>query len=245
MARRFTDSGRKYLILGIFAVAMGAFEAIVVIYLRQIYYPQGFEFPLNLFSSKMLSIELFREFSTILMIAAVAFLASRDSLKRFAWFLYIFAVWDIFYYIFLKFLIEWPPSLLTWDILFLIPVTWVGPVLAPLICSITMIFMTFCIIYPQDKGRRVRMTGLDWMLIISGAMAIFWSFIKDYFFIIFRSGFLGSFWNIAEKNNYNLAVSKYIPSNFNWHIFIAGEVFILAGLFLLLRRTLRANTAYC
>ncbi len=244
MVRRFNDSGRKFLILAIYALAMGAFEAIVVIYLRRIYYPQGFEFPLSRFSSKMLSIELFREFSTILMIAAVAFLSDRDNLKRFAWFLYIFAVWDIFYYLFLKILIGWPPSLLTWDILFLIPVTWVGPVLAPLICSITMIFMTFCIIYPQDKGYRLRMTGLYWMLIISGALAIFWSFIKDYFFIIFRSGFLGSFWNIAGNSKYNLAVSKYIPSNFNWHIFIAGEVFILAGLFLLLRRALRTKLAY-
>lgn len=239
MERKLTDSGKKFLILAVFAVAMGAFEAIVVIYLRRIYYPEGFEFPLKLFSSKMLSIELLREFSTILMIVSVAFLSARDALKRLAWFLYIFAVWDIFYYFFLKMLIGWPPSILTWDILFLIPVTWIGPVLAPVICSITMIFMTICIIYPQDRGYRVRMTGLEWLFVISGSFMILWSFTKDYLLIIVRGGFWRDFLNMAENSGFRLAVSGFIPTNFSWYTFAAGEILILAGLFLLLRRTLR------
>ncbi|MCD6378909.1 hypothetical protein J7M07_00505 [bacterium] len=242
MARRFTDSGRRFLILAGYSVAMGVFEAIVVIYLRRIYYPQGFEFPLRQFSSKMLSIELLREFSTILMIIAVAFLSARDGLKRFAWFLYIFAVWDISYYISLKLLIGWPPSLLTWDILFLIPVTWAGPVLAPAICSITMLLITFSVIYLKDRGYSIRMAGFHWVLIISGGLVIFWSFIKDYFLIITRGGFLGDFWNLAENIRFNQTVSNYTPSTYNWFLFAIGEILILAWLFLLFKRASRTNT---
>jgi hypothetical protein len=242
MARRSTDSGKRFLILAIYGVAMGALEAIVVIYLRRIYYPQGFEFPLKQFSSKMLSIELLREFSTILMIISVAFLSARDGLKRLAWFLYIFAVWDIFYYIFLKLLIGWPPSLLTWDILFLIPVTWVGPVLAPVICSITMLCITFSIIYLQGRGYSIRMAGFDWVLIITGALVIFWSFIKDYSLIIIRGGFLGDFWNLAGNSKFDQATSKYTPLSYNWLLFAIGEILILVWLFLLFKRASRTNT---
>jgi len=241
MTRRLTDSGRKYLILAVYGIAMGAFEAIVVIYLRRIYYPQGFEFPLRQCSPKMLSIELLREFSTILMIVTVAFLSTRDNLKRVAWFLYIFALWDIFYYVFLKILIEWPPSLLTWDILFLIPVAWTGPVLAPVICSITMMLMAFLIIYTKDKWNKVRMTGLDWALIISGSLVIIWSFIKDYFLIIIRSGLLKDLVNFTENRKFDKTILMYTPLNFNWFFFSAGEIIIMTGLFLFFKRALREN----
>lgn len=239
MTRRITDSGRKYLILSIYGIAMGAFEAIVVIYLRRIYYPDGFKFPLRLFSSKMHLIELLREFSTIVMIITVAFLSARDYLKRAAWFLYIFALWDIFYYVMLKVLIGWPPSLLTWDILFLIPVTWAGPVLAPLICSATMILMAILIIHTKDKWNRVRMNVSDWVLIISGAFVIFWSFINDYFLIIVRGGFLEGLINLSENSGFHKKIIEYTPSDFNWLIFTFGEILIIAGLFLFFYRALR------
>ena len=61
------------------------------------------------------------------MLLAVAYIAGGNGPQRFGYFLLSFGIWDVFYYVFLKVLIGWPESLLTWDVLFLIPLTWVGP----------------------------------------------------------------------------------------------------------------------
>lgn len=114
-----------------FAVAMGFLEATVVVYLRAIYYPTGFTFPLVSMAPQLVVAELLREAATLVMLLAPAALLSRNRLERFAWFCWAFAVWDLFYYVFLKVLLGWPESLLTWDVLFLLPTVWVGPVLAP------------------------------------------------------------------------------------------------------------------
>ena len=127
---------RTFVWLGIFSVAMAFLEAIVVVYLRQLYYPQGFDFPLSPLAPKTIAMEWLREIATIIMLVAVGAIAGKNPLQKFASFLYSFAVWDIFYYVGLKLILDWPSSLLTWDILFLFPVRWIGPVLAPVICSL-------------------------------------------------------------------------------------------------------------
>ncbi len=86
---------------------MGFLEAIVVVYLRQIYHPQGFDFPLGAVSPIMLSFEWLREIATIVMLVALAALAATNFLQKFCYFLYSFAVWDIFYYLGLKLLLDW------------------------------------------------------------------------------------------------------------------------------------------
>ena len=60
------------------------------------------------------------------MLATVGSAAGRTAVGKFAFFLFLFGVWDIFYYIWLKVFLHWPASLLTWDVLFLIPVPWVA-----------------------------------------------------------------------------------------------------------------------
>ena len=50
-----------------------------------------------------------------------------------------FGVWDIWYYIFLRQITGWPSSLLDWDVLFLIPLPWWGPVIAPVSISLLLI----------------------------------------------------------------------------------------------------------
>jgi hypothetical protein len=50
-----------------------------------------------------------------------------------------FGVWDICYYVFLRIIGGWPTSLLDWDILFLLPLPWWGPVLAPVCIALLMI----------------------------------------------------------------------------------------------------------
>ncbi len=97
---------RILILLGTFSIAMGALEAIVVVYLREIYYPQGFEFPLILLSPKIFFVECLRELSTIVMLIMVGVIAGKNSLQRFSYFLFAFAVWDIFYYVWLKVLLN-------------------------------------------------------------------------------------------------------------------------------------------
>ncbi len=129
-----------------FFVAFAYIEAAVVVYLRAIFYEDGFNFPITNFNNfplfgKFLVFEVFREAATLVILFTGAFLIEKDSRRRMAVFLIIFAVWDIFYYVWLKVLLGWPASVFDWDIIFLIPLTWAGPVLAPLISSFTMLVM--------------------------------------------------------------------------------------------------------
>ena len=107
--------------VSVFGIAFGLVESAVVVYIREMYYPEGFNFPLKAISSRVITTELWREAATILMLIAIGVLAGKNAVQRFAYFLISFAVWDIFYYVFLKLFISWPESFLTWDILFLIP----------------------------------------------------------------------------------------------------------------------------
>ena len=103
----------------LFAVAMGYFEAAIVVYLRELYYPEGFSFPLTVPPVRLIIIELFREAATIIMLISVAALAARKFWERFGYFIILFGIWDIFYYISLKVTLNWPSTLFDWDILFL------------------------------------------------------------------------------------------------------------------------------
>ncbi len=131
----------------VFSIAMAYMESAIVVYLRALYYPEGFAFPLKIIGKDIIITEFFREIATVIMIIGAGIMAGRKNIEKFAFFIYSFAVWDIFYYVFLKVLLNWPASFLTDDILFLIPSPWVGPVIAPIINSLTMILLGGCIVY--------------------------------------------------------------------------------------------------
>ena len=124
---------QRITVVSLFAITLGFLEAIVVVYLREIFYPAGFQFPLVLLPHEFYNIEILREITTIVLLACVGLLAGKTRYEKFGWFLLAFGIWDIFYYVGLKLALGWPPSFMTWDILFLIPVSWIGPVLAPVI----------------------------------------------------------------------------------------------------------------
>jgi hypothetical protein len=132
--------------------AFGYLEAAVVVYLRAIYYPEGFAFPLTLMEGRILWTEIGREAATLLVLAATAVLSFPRLQNRMAAFVLLFGVWDIFYYVFLKLLLGWPQSLLTPDILFLIPAPWVGPVYAPLLVSAAFIAAGTAVLVRNAKG---------------------------------------------------------------------------------------------
>jgi hypothetical protein len=126
---------------------------------------------------------------------------------------------------------------MTWDLLFLIPVAWVGPVLAPVICSLTMILLAACIVLLQEKGYDVHIKFSEWGLIIGGAVIIFIAFIWDHSRIIIREGFLGEYFNLLDNPRFNQVMAQYKPEYFIWPLFILGEMIILSGITLMVIRT--------
>jgi hypothetical protein len=130
---------------------MAYVESAVVSYLRFLYYPGGFfvgDGPSTAaIDPGAFRIELGREAATIVMLAAVALLAARRSWwERLAYFIWTFAVWDIFYYVWLYVLLRWPPNLMTLDVLFLIPRVWVAPVILPVVVSGVMLVLAATIL---------------------------------------------------------------------------------------------------
>jgi hypothetical protein len=219
----------RFVWLAVFAVAMGFLEGIVVIYLRELYYPQGFDFPLKMMPPELVSIEWIRETATLIMLAAAGIIAGRNNLQRLMYFLFVFGVWDIFYYVALKLLIGWPVSLLTWDLLFLIPVSWLSPVLAPVICSVTMIVMAVLIIGKQEKGFTVDSRPADWVMISAGAAIILFTFMVDYMKLTIDSGVLASENSPDAREQLLNMITNYVPGTYNWFLFITGELIIIAA----------------
>lgn len=217
--------------LGCFAVAMGFAEAAVVVYLRELYYPLGFSFPLKTFPARLLTVEVLREVSTILMLAGVAAVAGRDLPRRLAAFLFCFGVWDIFYYVFLKLLLGWPESLLTWDLLFLIPVAWAAPVLAPLLCSATMLLLAACLVKPRAAGRTALPRPAELALMLAGAALVFFTFIRDYAGLLIAEGLLLRPAEILTDPAFQAQLAAYAPGSYSWFLFGLGQLLALAGIF--------------
>jgi hypothetical protein len=173
------DTRHRLLWLTLFALAMAQLEAAVVVYLRQLYYPDGFTFPLVIIRDRIAAVEIGREAATVLMLVAVARLATRDPWRRFAAFLLGFGLWDIFYYVWLWVMLKWPESLLTWDVLFLIPLPWVGPVLAPALVAAVMAIAGVAIESLRDRRLTPRVSRLEWGLVVVGAIALLVLFMAD------------------------------------------------------------------
>ena len=172
---------RRLCVVVVFSIAFAYIESAVVVYLREIFHPDGFIFPLTDFGSilqhkKLLLTEIGREAATIVLIFTGAWLFGRNRQQRFAYFLIIFAVWDIFYYVWLKVLLNWPATIMDWDILFLIPVTWASPVLYPVLISITMILFALVILYGNSRMRPVKVSLFDWLAFLFAAVIVVGSF---------------------------------------------------------------------
>jgi hypothetical protein len=221
---------KTFIWLTIFSIAMGYLETAVVVYLRKIYYPEGFGFPLNPIGNDIVITELLREVSTLIMLIGIAVIAGKNALQRLAFFLFSFAVWDIFYYVFLYVLIGWPQSLLTWDILFLIPMPWVGPVLSPLIITLLMILFAGIIVFFDLKGIKARVSLKEWLLFITGAVTVIISWTWDYSRYIISINPDESIWSFSSKEALFEANQKYVPQSFNWSLFIFGALLILLSI---------------
>lgn len=167
------------ILVALFAAAFAFVESSVVVYLRQLFYPAGFAFPLKPMPPWLLVVELAREFATLVVLVAVGLIAGKARWQRFSYFMIAFGVWDIFYYVWLKLLLDWPATLLDWDILFLIPLPWIGPVIAPVLVSLMMIAGGWLVIRKEEENGSFRASSSAVLLTLLGSTVILVSFLID------------------------------------------------------------------
>ena len=188
------DWKRRVLAIVLFGAAFGYLEAAVVTYLRALHEPvrQHYHpgrpsselFPLLRLDQvraaepeqiRVIEIEVGREAATLVMLAALALAVSENASQSVAAFAIAFGVWDLAFYAGLKLLLDWPASLFTWDVLFLIPVPWAAPVLAPSLVSAAMIAAGL-----RHFQKPARVGWRHWAGIVAGAAILIVSFTLDY-----------------------------------------------------------------
>ncbi len=215
---------QRWLVVVVYAIAMAWVEAAVVYYLRSLfdriepYQP----YPLPIATGFGLA-ELVRELATLLMLFTVGWLAGATWRARFAYSVVAFGVWDIFYYVFLRVMTGWPKSLLDWDILFLIPLPWWGPVWAPASIALLMILWGTFITQFERPARA------HWNLVAVGglgaALALF-TFMAD---------------AIRTADQGTAALRNMLPVRFDWELFAVALVLMALPVTALARQELRAR----
>ena len=150
--------------------------------------------------------ELVREAATLVMLLAVGFLAGRNWRSRLGYAAVAFGVWDILYYVFLKVLCGWPHSLLDWDILFLLPLPWWGPVLAPVSIALLLILWgTLATILQTHTPLPERFSERKvWALNLIGIALVLYVFMAD---------------TIPAAGHGVEALRNVLPAWFNWPLF--------------------------
>ncbi len=191
---------RKLVWLTIWGLAFGFIEAAVVIYLRKLYYPDGFGFPAVLNHSDISTVELIREFITLVIIWAVAEVSYRSWQAKLAVFMILFGVWDVFYYAVLRFFLKWPENFTTWDILFLLPSPWVGPVWAPILVALSLAIAGVILLRKHEAGKKLQLDGKFWLFETVMGLLIITSFLIP--------------GQVVAKNA--------VPEMYPWYLFLLG-----------------------
>jgi hypothetical protein len=188
-----------------FAIAMAWVEAASVFYIRalvdRIEPYQANPLPVETMTGALGHVELWREAATLVMIATLGLLAGRTWRRRAGYAALAFGVWDIFYYVFLRLVSGWPRTPLDWDILFLLPLPWWGPVLAPVSIALLMILWGTLATQLQDRASDARW---PWALGSVGIVAALAAFMIDAW---------------RELPDGRDAVLQVLPTSFNWPLF--------------------------
>jgi len=199
-----TDRARWWIVLA-FASAMAWVESASVFYIRALvgridpYQPEPL--PIN---GALGNVELWREASTIVMLTALGILAGRTWRRRAGYAALAFGVWDILYYVFLRLISGWPKTLLDWDVLFLLPLPWWGPVLAPVSIALLMIVWGTLTTQAGDDATDSRWDRWTWPLASVGIALALGVFMIDA-------------WRALPYGRD--AVLKVLPTTFNWPVF--------------------------
>ncbi len=219
---------KLFICISCFAIAMGYMEASIVVYLRELYYPNGFNFPLNTITGFIGKVEIAREAATVIMLVCVGYLAGTTRLQRFAYFVLSFAIWDLVYYLGLYITLGWPSSLFTWDILFLIPVPWVGPVWSPCLIALLMIIGSVHVIIETNRSSNFSISRKNWFLVWAGCSICLVTFMWDYIQQGSTQQWLDAF--IGDGSVFN-DLKTYIPKSFNSIVFLTGSAIIAFPIF--------------
>ncbi|MFN0069143.1 MAG: ferritin-like domain-containing protein [Limisphaerales bacterium] len=191
----------------LYALAMAWVEAAVVFYLRtmldRIVPHQPNPLPVG---PGFATAELVREASTLVMLAAVGWLAGRTWRSRTAYALLAFGVWDIGYYVWLVPLTGWPRSLADWDLLFLIPLPWWGPVWAPTAIAALMVAFGVVVTRAEAAGRDVWPGRRAWLAAAAGAGVALHVFMADALRVV------------ADGGRFD-ALREVLPARFQWPLF--------------------------
>jgi hypothetical protein len=166
----------------------------------------------------LVAIEAGREAATLLMIGAVGLLVGRTWLERLAWSAVVFGVWDIGYYAWLHLFSGWPPSLDTPDLLFLLPVPWVGPIWSPVAVSAVLVGVGLAVAWALRSGRRLAVARWHWGAGLAGGFLVVLSFTLD-------AGRL---------------IDGGLPGPYAWPVFAVGMLLALVAAVDALRGTRRA-----
>ena len=199
-----------------FSIAMAWMEASTVAYLRTLVnriepYQQT---PLPIISS-FGATEIVREAATLIMLLTVGWLAGTSWKSKLGFFMAAFGVWDIFYYLFLKIIVGWPHSFFDWDILFLMPLPWWGPVLSPILISIVLIILGGLLAHSEINNVTFRFGKLGWSFYVCG------SFIALYVFMDLSIETIG-------KGSVRI---EELPIRFNWPLFVLALFFMVMPVF--------------
>ena len=205
---------QRWLVVVLYAAAMAYVEAAVVLYLRtMVNRLDPYQLPPVDLSEDLLHTEMIREATTLIMLAAVGWLAGRTWRSRLGYTLVAFGVWDILYYVFLVPLSGWPRSLLDWDILFLLPLPWWGPVLAPVSIAALMV-VGGTVVGLFDRPERALWPG-PWaqrLTLVGVALALY----------VFMADSIRALGGGAE------AVRQVLPTRFNWPVFVVAVLLMAA-----------------
>ncbi len=198
----------RWTIVMIFAIAMAWVEAASVFYIRalvdRIEPYQADPLPLH---GALGSVELWREAATLVMIGTLGVLAGRTWRRRAGYAALAFGAWDIFYYVFLRIISGWPTSLLSWDILFLLPLPWWGPVLAPVSIALVMILWGTLATQSDDGADNASgAPGAPWAWALAGVGIV-----------LALAVFMIDAWRALPDGRD--AVLQVLPTAFNWPLF--------------------------
>ncbi len=213
------QSTKKLWWVGLFAVTFAYVEAAVVVYLRQMYGIHDLLRDIPAFDSMIAFVEVGREFSTLIMLLAVGWAAGRSLQTRLGFAFFAFGLWDIFYYVWLKLFINWPESLLTTDILFLLPLPWWGPVIGPVLIAVLMVIGGSLAVIADDQGQTVRFSAIKGILLVEGILVLLYSFMEN---------------SLAALPAEVDTLSQLRPSTFNWPLYLIG---LIVAWYMVLRAT--------
>lgn len=201
---------KTWWIVALFAVAMAWVESAVVFYIRthvdriEPFQPE----PLPLIGA-LGPVELVRELATMIMHFTIGLLAARNWRARIGYMAISFGLWDIFYYVFLRVMCPWPQSLLDWDILFLLPLPWWGPVLAPMLIAVLMIVWGTLATQFERPLPRSLSNWRVWVLNFIGVALALYVFMAD---------------ALRVANGGVEVLRNLLPTSFNWPLFLVALV---------------------